>query len=466
MQENEKTREQLVQELRAANEKYASLFEGAGDSIFIVDAETSHILEVNTNAVRRLGYSREELLQMTLNDIEVICSSDSADNLQWASSFSGTQVYECEYRRKDGSLQPVEVSSRLAQHNQQEVFQNFVRDITIRKQAEEALRQSEEQYRGLYKEAKGTEARYISLLNSTLDAIVIYDIEGRTEYTNDAFTQLFGWSAEEIRDQIPFVPDSEKEVTFEKVMKVVRDGIAVSDLETRRFTKDGDILDVSISASRFNDHLGHPAGMVVILRNITDQVKAKQELAASLNTAMRLQDEAESANRAKSVFLTNMSHEFRTPLNAILGFAQVMKRNRTLPSDMHENLGVIMRSGENLLALINQLLDLSKTESGSTTLNETDFDRHRLLLDVAPQQADYNHEMLPLDEIEAALDIIPAELLARLRDSLELGDMEVIVKTIIEIREHHFTLAKALDQLAQRFQFNELLLLLKGEKKS
>ena len=77
---------QLRHELQAANEKYKNLFEGAGDSIFIVDVETLRILEANTNAVRRLGYSREELLRLTLNDIEVIHQSGPVDDLEWVST--------------------------------------------------------------------------------------------------------------------------------------------------------------------------------------------------------------------------------------------------------------------------------------------------------------------------------------------------------------------------------------------
>jgi PAS domain S-box-containing protein len=203
-----------------------------------------------------------------------------------------------------------------------------------------------------------------------------------------------------------------------------------------------------------------------ILEDITDRVKAKQELTTALDTARRLQDEAETANQAKSTFLANMSHELRTPLNAILGFAQVANRNQALPPSVHENLEVIMRSGEHLLSLINQLLDLSKIESGHITLNETDFDLHRLPLDSVTRQLSSDHEILSPDEITAALDIIPAELLVHLRESLELGDMEVIDKTIAAIREHHASLAETLGQLAQRFQFTELLLLLRGEKKS
>ncbi len=91
---------------------------------------------------------------------------------------------------------------------------------------------------------------------------------------------------------------------------------------------------------------------------------------------------AEMANKAKSIFLANMTHELRTPLNAILGFAQVMTRSQTLPLEHHNNLSIISRSGEHLLTLINNVLDLSKIEAGRTTLNETNFDLYQLLDDL------------------------------------------------------------------------------------
>lgn len=91
---------------------------------------------------------------------------------------------------------------------------------------------------------------------------------------------------------------------------------------------------------------------------------------------------AEVANRAKSAFIANMSHEFRSPLNVILGFAQVLNRNQTLSPEVYEDLGIILKSGEHLLALINQVLDLSKIEAGQMTLNEVDFDLYGLMDDV------------------------------------------------------------------------------------
>jgi signal transduction histidine kinase/CheY-like chemotaxis protein len=107
---------------------------------------------------------------------------------------------------------------------------------------------------------------------------------------------------------------------------------------------------------------------------------------------------AESANRSKSEFLANMSHELRTPLNAILGFSQLMTRETSLTTEQQENLGIINRSGEHLLSLINDILDLAKIESGKTTLYLTDFNLYELLDSIA--------EMLALKAESKGLQLI------------------------------------------------------------
>jgi len=105
----------------------------------------------------------------------------------------------------------------------------------------------------------------------------------------------------------------------------------------------------------------------------------RREVETALHEAKQA---AEAANRAKSTFLANMSHELRSPLNAILGFAQVMNGSQTLPPEHRENVGIISRSGEHLLSLINQVLDLSKIEAGHMSLHEKDFDLYHLLDDL------------------------------------------------------------------------------------
>ncbi len=103
------------------------------------------------------------------------------------------------------------------------------------------------------------------------------------------------------------------------------------------------------------------------------------ELRDAMRELERSKEAAEAASRAKSTFLANMSHEFRTPLNAILGFVQVLARDQRLADDQQESVQIIRRSGEHLLGLINDVLDMSKIEAGRTVLKNGDFDLHRML---------------------------------------------------------------------------------------
>ncbi len=122
----------------------------------------------------------------------------------------------------------------------------------------------------------------------------------------------------------------------------------------------------------FDGH-GSVRAIVVMSHDISKLMQAYDELQES-------KEAAEAANRAKSAFLANMSHELRTPLNAILGFSELMRRSPDIPEGQKQNLDTIGRSGEHLLALINDVLEFSKIEAGRMVLNKEDFDLHRLLL--------------------------------------------------------------------------------------
>ncbi|WP_422665733.1 MASE1 domain-containing protein [Anabaena sp. PCC 7938] len=123
-----------------------------------------------------------------------------------------------------------------------------------------------------------------------------------------------------------------------------------------------------------------------------------RDLQESEAKAQELATKAEAANQAKSAFIANMSHELRTPLNAVIGFSQLMLRANNLPSDQYENAGIIYRSGDYLLTLINHILDLSKIEAGKATLNLHDFNFYRLLDDL--------EDMLHLRASDAGLELI------------------------------------------------------------
>ncbi len=141
------------------------------------------------------------------------------------------------------------------------------------------------------------------------------------------------------------------------------------DIRVKISSKD-EIAQLAISFNTMADQLQ------VSFETLEQRVK---ERTAELANA---KEKAEAANQAKSTFIANMSHELRSPLNAVLGFSQLILRSPNTPSDSYENAGIIYRSGEYLLILINNILDLSKIEAGKTTLNPKDFDLYRLLDDL------------------------------------------------------------------------------------
>ncbi len=199
------------------------------------------------------------------------------------------------------------------------------------------------------------------------DAVIVFDAQGRVVDLNPAAQKLLGRPSAELISR----PVEQVLARYPDLVAVCR---AVQETQAQIIWAQGNTLryyDATVTPL-----LGRRAsvtGRILVLRDVTERKQAEAELVAS-------KDAAEAANRAKSIFLANMSHELRTPLNAILGFTQLMAHDRNLTPGQLENLEIVGRSGEHLLALINDVLELSKIETGHVELHPVDFDLQHLLL--------------------------------------------------------------------------------------
>ncbi|ACK65338.1 multi-sensor hybrid histidine kinase [Rippkaea orientalis PCC 8801] len=223
---------------------------------------------------------------------------------------------------------------------------------------------------------KESEARFAGILDNANEAIISIDEQQQITLFNHAAEKTFGYQAVNVLGQ-PFnqlIPprfqDSHYQYVedFSTCLETSRQMVGRRPVFGRRQDGSEFLAEVSISKIQLKGRKLFTA----IVRDITERQQAEEAL-------KQAKEAADAANRAKSEFLASMSHELRTPLNAILGFTQVMRRDRTLNPEHQQNLSIISRSGEHLLELINDILEMSKIEAGRTTFHSNSFDLYRLL---------------------------------------------------------------------------------------
>ena len=226
------------------------------------------------------------------------------------------------------------------------------------------------------------------LFNTDQDGILVLDEHGRISKVNPAATQLFSLNSFELIGQylntyLTALPNLVEQWSRRSEQTLLQDGTEI-------------ILEVATSELNNGDYSEY----LVVLRDVTAQKRSQQALLHSQSQlreqAQKLEirvhertaqlqqakEQADAANQAKSLFIANMSHELRTPLNSILGFSQLLLRSQNIPPEHQNSVNLINRSGEHLLTLINQVLDLSKIEAGKITLNPNNFDLYGLLDDL------------------------------------------------------------------------------------
>ncbi len=224
-------------------------------------------------------------------------------------------------------------------------------DITKRKRAEEALRQSRKEYMTLYEESKKSEEMYRSLLDSSPDPVVVYDMQGHVQYVNNRFSEVFGWTLQELRGgRIPFLPAEERTETMRIINEVLFEGIPCSGFETARYTKDGRLLDIRISAARYRDHEDNPAGMLVVLRDVTERKKLEEQLqqAAKMEAIGRLAG--------------GIAHDFNNLLTAMIGYSNMLLE--AMPEESPQRTKILQMQGaaERAAMLTRQLLAFGRKQ--------------------------------------------------------------------------------------------------------
>ena len=356
----------------------SAIFNSANFSSIATD-EKGVIQIFNVGAERMLGYAAAEVMnKITPADIsdpqEVIARAKALsaelgtpitpgfEALVFKASRGIEDIYELTYIRKDGSRFPAIVSVTALRDAQGGIIGYLLigTDNTARKQVEAERMVLDQRVRDQQFYTR-------SLIESNTDALIATDPRGIITDMNKQMELLTGCT----RDELIGAPFKDYFTDPEQAEAGIKRALGegkLTDYELTARARDGKETVVSYNATTFYDRDRKLQGVFAAARDITERKRYEQSL--------------QQANRAKSVFLANMSHEIRTPMNAILGFSQLMLRDRDLTPQQCQYLGTINRSGEHLLALINDILEMSKIEAGRTTLNPSTFDLPILLKDL------------------------------------------------------------------------------------
>ncbi len=244
------------------------------------------------------GYAPEDLLMNKRLSFNDVVDPDYREQLweKWQEAINGQQSFEGEYPiiARDGNRKWIWERGRgvFSDEGTLMFLEGFITDVTQRRETEEALKDSNRRYQELFEESRRQEELYLSMFNCSADPIIVYDLDGNVKYLNPAHTELFGWTLDEIQGKrLETVPEWDQEATANIIKDILETGQTNRSYETQRVTRDKRLVDVSISASRYVDHEGNPAGMLVIIQNISERKKA-QEVQRRLATAIEQAAEA------------------------------------------------------------------------------------------------------------------------------------------------------------------------------
>lgn len=356
--------EELEQRVQERTAEVQDLYDNAPTGYHSLDDRGNYLL-INQTQLDWLGYTREEIIGQPFVRF---LSPSSADSFQ--SSFQlfkergWTRDLEFEMIRKDGDKFPVLINATavMDKHGNFLMSRSTVFDNTERKKADQSLRESAEQNQLLFEESP--------------EAVLLFDNTGRVIRINRAFEHLSGFNREQIllrlMNELELISNEQLVQLAGAMLEALQsaDGVSTTELKLKHAGGKQRNVDVSVFALRIQGRQHY----LVTMRDITAEKQAEETLRLA-NT------ELERALRMKDEFLANMSHELRTPLNAILGISESLAEQvaGTLNEKQAKYINTILESGQHLLELINDILDLAKINAGKIELDKHKVDMHALV---------------------------------------------------------------------------------------
>jgi PAS domain S-box-containing protein len=348
--------------------EYASVLAG------ILDASTEYSIVAtqldgtfllwNEGARRTYGYDAPEVVgrNVRLLHLPADIASGKLDEILASALKHGRWEGKVTRVRKDGQTLPTRLvmTVRRDRAGHPIGFLSISKDITDEVRMDRRLRESEAYNRGL--------------IESAVDGVLTTNLDGRITDVNRAMEELSGTPREELigrRLRELVAPPS---LCDEAIWRVVEEG-RVKDFELKLRRPTGELVDVSYNATVLGEEKNRLDGVIATVRDVAEAKRFREQL-ETRNRELEIEnDQAQQANRMKSEFLARMSHELRTPLNSIIGFSDFMltATDNRLEPDQREYLTDILNSGNHLLSLINDVLDLAKVESGKLELAPVPF---------------------------------------------------------------------------------------------
>ena len=343
--------------LNASEKRYRRLFETSPDGVFLFDAESGLLTDANPYLVELLGVSREKLIGRTLWESGLFTNPDLGRKAFRVLQDNDSYRYEqLPITGPDGKPWYVDFTCNAYKASGKRVMQCNVRNITDRKRAEDALRDSEERYR--------------TLVEVSPQGVWIADRDGALTYVNQYWIEYSGMSlAQSLGTGWHSQIHPEDRQRMLEAWRTALDTGSMLETELRlRRTADSIHRWHIVRSVPVRDTAGRIDRWLGVFVDIHERKQTEQERADMLVREQMLRTEAEAANRAKDDFLATLSHELRTPLNAILGWTQTLQLGDTTKSALLRALGQIETSANAQAKLINDLLNVADIGAGRLRL--------------------------------------------------------------------------------------------------